>query len=170
MGARGLPPGLKLEIVLSDDGQHVPVGELTMNVNGEASAQIRVPMSGMHEGICFDGGPCEYRPVGLGRHNLSLSYSWYDLTGALTIPVELTRARSGVPYDVTITGECGPIRTELDGRTWVAAAPDMFDPPGPEDLVSLQGTLTVDSQNRATFMATDGRSGRFVAEDTRYYC
>ena len=44
--------------------------------------------------------------------------SMYDLTGALTIPVELTRARSGVPYDVTITGEGGPIRTELDGRTF----------------------------------------------------
>jgi hypothetical protein len=168
--ASGFPAGLELDLVVSDAGQHIPVADVTTGVDGTARVGFVVPTSGMHEGICTDGGPCEYRSVGLGPHQLSLSWSAYDLTGAAAVAIDLVPARPHVAYPTHLFGECGPIRTELDGRTWIADTPSSFDDPAPPDLVSLAGTLTLTSATHATFRAEDGRTGRLTATVERFFC
>lgn len=165
----GLPTGTELTLVVSDAGQRVPVAEVTPIADGAATVSFVVPSVGLHEGICVDGGPCEYRPFGLGVHQLSVGHSAYDLSGALTIDVEIGSARRNVAYPVSVTGECGPVRTELDGRAWIADTPDRFDPPGEPALTSLAGTLTLTGNTTAVFKAENGATGRFTAGD-RSYC
>ena len=123
----------------------------------------------MHEGICVDDGPCEYRPLGLGVHQLSLADSPYDLGGALTVDVELVPARRNVAYPVRVRGECGPVRTELDGRAWIADDPARFVGRGDAEAVDGTGTLTITGATTARFRGDDGTTGRFTA-GRRHFC
>lgn len=166
--ASGLAAGRGLTLVVSDEGQRVPVGAVTPDASGTVRVDFVVPGVGLHEGICVDGA-CEYRPVGLGPHRLSLSRSAYDLTGALTVDVEIVPARRGVAYPVRVTGECGPVRADLDGRAWLADAPERFDPPGEPALLGLRGTLTLTSATKARFRGEDGSTGTFTA-GARHFC
>lgn len=154
--AKGLPPGREVAVWLSDPNQRMIVAEGIPDSSGLLRVEMYVPDEGPHEGDC-DVGPCEYRDV---ENPLVLSVRLArDPAGSVLASTEVrfTPAEQNVGYRVGVFNSCGPVRTMLDGVTWVAEDDSSLLPPGVEEMDMVLGTLTVRSPTRAGFVADDGR-------------
>jgi hypothetical protein len=135
------------------------------------SATFRLPSSVRYDGLCLDAAPCEVVVMPLGPTRVRfVHYDGADRRARTVAEgwIEVVAARRGVPYDAQLEADgCGPLRAELDGRTWVAADPEQF---GDLSVGAIDGTMTITGATTASFRSAGGTSGTLRRSAVGFAC